>query len=119
VSPSLLRRLCAAASAALVLSSCFHSAAALRQTRHLNYWEALAELRPDEAIETARTPSEKEFAESLKDLMEGDIAKAENGFGELRRTAKDSIIRSGSRVIYTATLQYPEKWPVLAALKTD
>jgi predicted aspartyl protease len=119
VSPFLLRRLCAAVSAAVVLSSCFHTPVALRQARHLNYWEALAELRPDEAIETARTPSEKEFAESLKDLMEGDIAKAENGFGELRRTAKDSIIRSGSRVIYTATLQYQEKWPALAALKTD
>jgi hypothetical protein len=115
----LLRRLCAAASIAVVLSSCFHSPAVLRQARHLNYWEALAELRPDEAVESARTPAEKEFAESLKALMEGDIAKAENGFGDLRRTAKDSIIRSGSRVIYTATLQYQEKWPVLAALKTD
>lgn len=119
VSPSLLRRLCAAASSAIVLSSCFHSTAALRQARHLNYWEALAELRPDEAIESARTPSEKEFAVSLKALMEGDIPKAETGFGDLRRTAKDSIIRSGSRVIYTATLQYQEKWPALAALKTD
>jgi hypothetical protein len=115
----LLRRLCAAASIAAVLSSCFHSPAVLRQARHLNYWEALAELRPDEAVESARTPAEKEFAESLKALMEGDIAKAENGFGDLRRTAKDSIIRSGSRVIYTATLQYQEKWPALAALKTD
>jgi predicted aspartyl protease len=115
----LLRRLCAAASIAVVLSSCFHSPAVLRQARHLNYWEALAELRPDEAVESARTPAEKEFAESLKALMEGDIAKAENGFGDLRRTAKDSIIRSGSRVIYTATLQYQEKWPALAALKTD
>jgi hypothetical protein len=115
----LLRRLCAAASIAVVLSSCFHSPAVLRQARHLNYWEALAELRPDEAVESARTPAEKEFAESLKALMEGDIAKAESGFGDLRRTARDSIIRSGSRVIYTATLQYQEKWPALAALKTD
>jgi hypothetical protein len=119
VSSYLPRRLCAVASIAVVLSSCFHSPAVLRQARHLNYWEALAELRPDDAVESARTSGEKEFAESLKALMEGDIAKAENGFGDLRRTAKDSIIRSGSRVIYTATLQYQEKWPALAALKTD
>jgi predicted aspartyl protease len=85
----------------------------------MNYWEALAELHPDEAIRSARTPSEKEFAVALKDLMEGEIAKAEEGFGKLRRTASDSIIRSGSRVIYTATLQYQENWPALADLRKD
>src|SRR4051812_14467829 len=109
-----LRRLCAAASGVVVLSGCFHSSAALRQQRHMNYWEALAELHPDEAIRSARTPSEKEFGEALKDLMDGEIAKAGEGFGKLRQTASDSIIRSGSRVIYTATLQYQEDWPALA-----
>jgi len=44
---------------------------------------------------------------------------AEKRFGELRRTATDSIIRAGSRVIYTATLQYQEKWGALAALKNE
>jgi len=51
--------------------------------------------------------------------MEGDIGKAEEGFGKLRHTANDSIIRAGSRVIYTATLQYQEKWEALAALRDE
>jgi predicted aspartyl protease len=119
VSTLMLRRLCAAASGVLVLSGCFHSSSALRRADHMNYWEALADLRPEEAIESARTPSEKGFAEALKDLMDGDIAKSEDGFGKLRLTANDSIIRSASRVIYTATLQYQEKWPDLAELKKD
>lgn len=104
---------------ATFLTACFHSSAALRQARRVNYWEALAELRPEEAIAGAHTPSEKEFAEALKSLMDGDIGKAEQGFGDLRHTANDSIIRSGSRVIYTATLQYQEKWPALAELRNE
>ncbi|MGH7604926.1 MAG: aspartyl protease family protein [Gemmatimonadaceae bacterium] len=85
----------------------------------MNYWEALAELHPDDAIAAARTPSEKEFAQSLQGLMNGDMDSAERGFGALRLTAKDSVIRSGSRVIYTATLQYKEKWDALADLRKE
>src|SRR3982751_5590593 len=51
--------------------------------------------------------------------MDGDIGKAEEGFGKLRQSANDSIIRSGSRVIYTATLQYREDWPALAKLRSE
>jgi hypothetical protein len=51
--------------------------------------------------------------------MDGDIDKAENGFGQLRTSATDTIIRAGSRVIYTATLQYQEKWQTLAALRSE
>jgi hypothetical protein len=85
----------------------------------MNYWEALADLHPDEAVEAAGTPSEKAFARSLRSLMAGDIDSAEKGFGELRRAASDSVIRTGSRVIYTATLQYQEKWGALAALRNE
>ena len=105
--------------AVITVSACFHSPGALRSPRDINYWEALADLHADEAVEAARTPSEKAFAQSLKSLMEGDIDSAEKGFGQLRRTASDSIIRTGSRVIYTATLQYEEKWAVLAALRNE
>ena len=105
--------------AAIAISACFHSSAALRPAHRINYWEALAELHPDDAVEAARTPSEKAFAQSLQNLMEGEIDKAEQGFGQLRRTASDSIIRAGSRVIYTATLQYQEKWEALAALRNE
>jgi hypothetical protein len=98
---------------------CVHSSSSLREQRRISYWEALAELVPADAIIAARTPSEKEFAEALGNLMAGDLGRAEQRFGELRRTANDSIIRAGSRVIYTATLQYQEKWGALAALKNE
>src|ERR1700680_394636 len=101
------------------IAACFHSSGPLRQERRISYWEALAELHPVEAIASARTPSEKEFAEALGSLMSGDLETAEQRFGKLRITATDSIIRSGSRVIYTATLQYQEKWAALAALKNE
>ena len=104
---------------AIGLAGCFHNSGTLRQERRVSYWEALAELYPADAIASARTPAEKEFAEALGNLMSGDLEKAEQRFGTLRRTATDSIIRAGSRVIYTATLQYQEKWEALAALKNE
>jgi predicted aspartyl protease len=117
--PPLGRQTKSALLAALAVSACFQSPGALRPARHINYWEALADLHPDEAVEAASTPSEKAFAQSLKSLMEGNLDSAEKGFGQLRRSARDSIIRTGSRVIYTATLQYQEKWAVLAALRSE
>lgn len=116
---SKLQCLCATASLAIGVAACFHSPPKLRPNRHVNYWEALAELHPAEAIESARTTSEKDFAQALQDLMDGDIDKAEIGFGQLRTSASDTIIRAGSRVIYTATLQYQEKWEALAALRSE
>ena len=83
------------------------------------YWDALAGLQVERAIEVARTSNEKQFAESLKSLMAGEIEAAERGFDLLRRTAGDSVIRSGSRVLYVATLQYQEKWAALAGLPPD
>lgn len=85
----------------------------------MSYWEALAELHPADAVLAARTPSEKEFAEALGSLMSGDIENAEQRFSKLRQTATDSVIRAGSRVVYTATLQYQEKWQTLSALKNE
>jgi clan AA aspartic protease (TIGR02281 family) len=85
----------------------------------MSYWEALSELHPADAVFSARTQTEKDFAEALGSLMSGDIEGAEKRFSQLRQTAGDSIIRAGSRVVYTATLQYQEKWETLAALKRE
>jgi predicted aspartyl protease len=104
---------------AIVLLGCVHSSASLRARRQITYWEALADLHPADAIAAARTASEREFAMALQNLMDGDLEKAEKEFGELRMSATDSVIRSGSRVVYTATLQYQEKWATLAALKNE
>lgn len=113
------RRVCAIVMATIVVAACVHTPGSVRPPRRVNYWEALAELHPVEAVATAHTESEKKFAEALISLMAGDLEKAEQGFAQLRRTATDSIIRVGSRVIYTATLQYQEKWDALAALKNE
>lgn len=98
---------------------CVHHPAIARPTAQMSYWEALAELHPADAVSSARTASEKEFAEALGDLMAGEIETAEHRFAKLRQTANDTIIRAGSRVVYTATLQYQEKWEALAALKKE
>src|SRR5438445_394957 len=103
----------------LALAAWVHSPRALRPPHRASYWEALAELHPVDAIAAARTESEKEFAEALGNLMAGDVENAEHRFDKLRRAATDSVIRAASRVTYTATLQYQEKWGTLAALKGD
>jgi predicted aspartyl protease len=103
----------------VLIGACVHSPGVIRPTRRISYWEALAELYPVEAIGAAHTDSERRFAQALASLMEGDLEKAEQGFADLRTSATDSIIRAGSRVIYTATLQYQEKWEALAALKNE
>ena len=114
-----LHRAFATASVAIGVGACFHSTAAPRPNRQVNYWEALSELHPAEAVEGARTASERDFANALQNLMDGDIDKAEAGFGKLRTSASDTIIRAGSRVIYTATLQYQEKWQELTMLRNE
>jgi len=103
----------------VLVAGCFHGSSAPRPARHITYWEALAELHPADAVAAARTPSETQFAEALENLMSGDIEKAEEQFARLRTSASDSLIRAGSRVVYTATLQYQEKWQTLAALKGE
>ena len=103
----------------VLVGACFHGSSTPRPARHITYWEALAELHPADAVAAAHTPSETQFAEALENLMSGDIEKAEEQFARLRTSASDSLIRAGSRVVYTATLQYQEKWQTLAALKGE
>lgn len=105
--------------ALMVVAGCASAPRSERPATHLNYWEALARLQSDKAIAAARTPAERQFAESLNSLMIGDVWKAEQGFDALRRSATDSVIRSGSRVMHIATLQYQEKWVELAQLARD
>lgn len=105
--------------ALVVLAACSSAPRTERSAPPLNYWEALARLESTKAIAAARTRAERHFAESLNNLMLGDIRKAEIGFDVLRRFATDSVLRSGSRVLYIATLQYQEKWEELAEIARD
>jgi predicted aspartyl protease len=101
------------------VAACVHTPRSSRPTRLVSYWQALADLHPEQAIASAQTESERVFAEALKSLMAGDLEHAEEGFALVRRTATDSTIRVASGVMNTATLQYQEKWEALAALKND
>ena len=108
----------AAARAVIValLTACAGARVQMRQATRGDYWGALAELRPDAAGQFARTSSQKLFAESLGEMMNGDLALAEKGFGSLQATADDSLLRAGARVAYSAVLQYEEKWNTLASV---
>jgi clan AA aspartic protease (TIGR02281 family) len=103
----------------LMLVACTSVPRSDRAIPDLNYWEALAGLDVDRAIAVARTSAEKQFAESLKSLMVGDIEKAEQGFDALRRLPSDPVIRAGARLMYIASLQYQEKWTELAQVAPD
>ncbi len=105
--------------ALLVLAACSSAPRNERSAPPLSYWEALARLDSKRAIATGRTRAERHFAESLDKMMVGDIARAQIGFDFLRRFATDSVLRSGSRVLYIATLQYQEKWEELAEIARD
>jgi len=103
----------------LAVAACASAPRPERAISASSYWDALAGLRVDEALAVAQTPTEKRFAESLKNLMVGDLPAAERAFDALRESATDSLIRSGSRVMYIATLQYQERWAELADLARD
>jgi predicted aspartyl protease len=104
---------------ALLVTACASAPRPDRANAPIKYWEALAGLDADGALAAARTPAEKQFAVSVRNLMSGELAAAERGFDLLRRSATDSLIRSGSRVMHVATLQYQEKWTQLANIAPD
>ena len=105
--------------ALLFVTACTSAPRSARSSSDANYWEALSRLQVGTAITVARNSAERQFAESLNSLMTGDVANAEKGFDALRGSAADSVIRSGSRVMHIATLQYQEKWAELAELARD
>ncbi|MDQ6717945.1 MAG: retroviral-like aspartic protease family protein [Gemmatimonadota bacterium] len=86
----------------------------MRRPSHIDYWGALAELRPDAAAKYSRTFSQRLFAVSLGYMMKGELEPAEAGFASLQATADDSVLRAGARVAYSAVLQYEEKWAILS-----
>lgn len=100
----------------LMLGSCAHTGVRMRELSHPDFWSALAELRPETAVALATTPSQRQFAHALDDMMSGRMAAADTEFGSLRSSADDSLLRSGARVAYSAVLEYEEDWPALAAL---
>ncbi len=84
-----------------------------------NFWEAGANLDPDYATTHPGTPDERQFAASLRLVMAGQQDEAELLLDTLSRHSTDSLVRTASHILLTATLQYQDKWKELADLAPD
>ena len=81
-----------------------------------NFWNAMANLDPDYLKGHSVSPDERTFAGALRMVMAGQQDDAELLLDSLSRNTSDSIVRSASHILLTATLQYQDKWKVLADL---
>jgi hypothetical protein len=81
-----------------------------------NFWGAMANLNPDYPETHPVGADERQFATALRMIMNGEPDAAELLLDSLRRNGTDSIVRSASRILLTATLQYQDKWRDLADL---
>jgi len=81
-----------------------------------SFWEAIANLDVDYPTGHPSTPDQSAFAGALRLLMSGQFDKAEVALDSMRRSSGDSIVRTASHILLTATLQYQDKWKELAAL---
>jgi hypothetical protein len=81
-----------------------------------SFWAAMTSLDPDYAMNHPTSADEKHFASALRTMMSGDADEAELVLDSLSRHAGDSIVRSASRILLTAALQYQNKWRELAEM---
>ncbi|MEP6906098.1 MAG: hypothetical protein ABI875_08430, partial [Gemmatimonadales bacterium] len=81
-----------------------------------NFWTAMANLDPDYPRNHSTSSDERQFAAALRMVMGGQHDEAELLLDSLSRNSGDSIVRSASHILLTATLQYQDKWKVLADL---
>ena len=80
------------------------------------FWRAMASLDPTFPARHNVTDSERAFAVALGFIMAGEADEAELLLDSLRSSNADSLVRSASRVLLTAMLQYQDKWKLLAEL---
>jgi hypothetical protein len=81
-----------------------------------NFWAAVVNLDPDYPRAHQTSPDERGFAEALRMIMAGEADDAELRLDSLKRHTADPLIRSASRILLTAMLQYQDKWKELADL---
>jgi len=81
-----------------------------------SFWIAMTNLDPDYVLTHPVTADEREFARALNLVMSGSPDEAELVLDSLGRHAADSIVRSASHILLTATLQYQDKWKELAEI---
>lgn len=87
-----------------------------RPARVSTFWGAMANLDPDYPASHPATADQRQFAAALRMIMAGNADDAELLLDSLRRNTADSIVRSASHILLTATLQYQDRWKDLADL---
>lgn len=80
------------------------------------FWQAMASLHPTFPERHDVTNGERAFASALGLIMAGEADEAALLLDSLRNSNADSLVRSASRVLLTAMLQYQDKWNILAEL---
>lgn len=81
-----------------------------------SFWIAMTNLDPDYVLTHPVSEDEREFAGALRLVMSGSPDEAELILDSLGRHATDSIVRSASHILLTATLQYQDKWKELVEI---
>lgn len=81
-----------------------------------NFWTAMVNLDPDYPLAHPTTSDERQFAVAMGMAMAGEADEAELLLDSLRRHTGDPLVRSASRILLTAMLQYQDKWKDLAEL---
>lgn len=81
-----------------------------------NFWTAMVNLDPDYPLTHPTTSDERQFAVAMGMAMAGEADEAELLLDSLRRHTGDPLVRSASRILLTAMLQYQDKWKDLAEL---
>ncbi len=81
-----------------------------------NFWTAIVNLDPDYPLSHPTSSDERQFAAAMGLAMAGEADEAELLLDSLRRQTGDPLVRSASRILLTAMLQYQDKWKDLAEL---
>lgn len=81
-----------------------------------NFWTAIVNLDPDYPLSHPTSSDERQFAAAMGMAMAGEADEAELLLDSLRRQTGDPLVRSASRILLTAMLQYQDKWKDLAEL---
>lgn len=81
-----------------------------------NFWTAIVNLDPDYPLSHPTSSDERQFAAAMGMAMAGEADEAELLLDSLRRVTGDPLVRSASRILLTAMLQYQDKWKDLAEL---
>lgn len=84
------------------------------------FWEAMSSLDTGFVRTHSAGDSEKAFAHALGLIMSGQQDEAALALDSIRTAfPKDSLVRTASRVLMTAMLQYQDKWKLLAELNPE